>query len=195
MKDNFNDNSIDNNLWTLTNPNSLISEVNNRIEISNPHTGSIANFSNKLESVKTISSGQAVGSCFLDWTVPNTSESAGGIILWVDNNNYISITSRSTNGQFRILLRQAGVLVYDLSSDISKGTNIKITYDISTFLIKLYYWSNGWVQMGTTQTYNIGNNVKIVLSTSDEATFTGANIIQIDDLFFTNKEFTTQYPR
>ena len=36
MKDNFNDNSIDNNLWTLTNPNSLISEVNNRIEISNP---------------------------------------------------------------------------------------------------------------------------------------------------------------
>jgi hypothetical protein len=184
--DDFNDNSIDTSKWIETDPNNRVTEQNQRLELANPHTADIPVFTDQLKSTVSISSGIAVLENYLTWVTDSTEEAWGGAFLWFDNNNYAVIMSRtSSGGNLRLKIVAGGSTYYDVDTTISKGKKVKIEYDFSATTVKFFYFDgSSWVQMGTTQTVNLGTNAYVVLSAYDRTVFTGANPIIIDDLIF-----------
>ena len=198
LSDNFNDNTIDLNKWLLTNPGGWFSEVNNRLEIDVPRASTVALFVNELRSIKIISSKIIAASCNLTWTTDADNEAGVGIFL-VDittNTNYCKIMARSTPGGVYVLaIIQNGTIVYSFDTTITKGKDVKINYNTYTSEISFWYWNvNQWTQMGTTKIYNIGNSMQVVLTSQDATFINGADPGIIDNLYFQNKDFNTQYP-
>jgi len=181
--DDFDDNSIDTSIWTETDPNNRIVETNNRLEMYNPHTTNESAYDRYLKSLTSVNTNilEIVG--FIDWTNPTTQEAFGGIYAYFSNESAIRLISRGTGGTLRINIMQGNTKVYDFESSISKGRLVKITYNFSNNEIKVFYDNNGtWIQLGTTQTYNLGTTAYVMLASGDQTTFSGADTIIIDDI-------------
>jgi hypothetical protein len=58
----------------------------------------------------------------------------------------------------------------------------------------MQFGGSSWVQMGTTQSLNIGYPAKAVITCFDHTVFTGANPVNIDNLYLSNKDYITHYP-
>lgn len=197
LQDNFNDNSINTSIWTKTDTYSRITEQNNRLEFNCPHTNpTYQSFDTcKLTSIPTVTSGVATLSGNLDWTDPGTGETQGGFRLQVDGNNFASITSRDNGGKYRLVIVSGGSAVYDNRPGITKVKDVKITYDISSHNIKFWYWNGStWTQMGTTQNYNLGSTLYAVIGWDDWSSYPNADLGKVDDVYFTDVDFATQYP-
>lgn len=190
--DNFTGTTIDTNKWTETDPNSWISQ-NNVINIALPHSSIVSEFTNNLTSVSSITSGTAVVQGNITWTTDSSNEAMGGIYLWKDNNNYAFIGSRATGGRYRLRIVSGGSSVYSLETSIAKGKDVKIVSNGTQ--VSFYYWSgSSWTQIGTTQTVSLGYNLKYIISSEDYTGRTGANPITIDNSYFSDQDYTTQYP-
>jgi hypothetical protein len=182
--DDFDDNSIDTNIWTETDPTNRITETNSRLEMYNPHTTNESEYGRFLKSLTSVNANifEIVG--FIDWTNPTTNEALGGIYAYFSNGNVVRLICRSsTSGSLRVSIVQGGTSVYNFESSISKGRLVKITYNFSNNEIKAFYDNNGtWTQLGTTQTFNLGTTGYVYLTSFDLTTFDGANTIIIDDI-------------
>jgi hypothetical protein len=200
MQDNFAGTTIDTAKWNETDADGIISQ-NNELIINVGTHSSKALFANKLQSDSTITSGVAVLQARFDFT----SEPADGngamwhLMLYVDDSNWAAITCRSGSGDalddFRLQITDGGSVVYDnYATAVSSPDDVKITYNIATGAIAFYYWTTEWVQLGTTQTFDIGSTVYACLTCRDLATWSGTNIGEYDNLFFTQTDYSTQYP-
>lgn len=190
MKDNFFGTTIDTSKWVETDTDGLISQ-NGRLIFSNPHN---ATRSSNLTSVSTSSAAILVAQMNLDWTDPGSNEASVAMTLKRDSNNSCAIGCRSSGGTYRLLITIGGVNVYSLETSIAKVKDVKIVDDGST--IKFFYWSGtAWTQMGTTYNGTIGrsNNV-VVLSNYDASGFVNCDIAYIDNFFFSDADYQTQYP-
>lgn len=195
LSDNFNDNSIDINKWSETDPGSQIAESGSQIQIANPHTAAIAEFANYLKSVVSISSGIVCIQGYLTWITDSANEALGGIYLAKDSSNFARITSRSTGGKLRIDVITGGVSRYSLETTIDKGKDVKIEYDVSATTVKFFYWNGtAWVQMGTTQTFNLGTPLYYYITAGDNSGFTGANTIIIDNAYLVRGSYSINPP-
>lgn len=192
LKDNFTGTTIDTGKWTETDPNSYISQ-NDALLIANPHSVTIAWFTNKVESVASISSGVAVVQAYSTWPSGGVQESFGGLFLSKDSNNFALIGSRSSGGTYRVVIYTGGIQRYSYESSVTVGKDVKIWTDGTS--IKFFYWSgSAWTQIGTDQTYSLGYNLKVVLTSYDYTSTSNTNPITIDNLYFSNADYTTQYP-
>ena len=192
FQDDFTGATIDAGKWTETDPNSRISQ-SNTLSIANPHSDNRAIFVDNLTSVSSIGSGVAVLQANLTWTTDSAQEAQGGVMLYKDANNYAWICSRTaTSGVFRLQIVSSGSSVYSFTTAITKAKDVKIWTDGTD--IKFYYYNAGWTQMGSTQTYSLGYSLYAVLTAVDGTTYTGANPVIIDDLYFSNADYATQYP-
>lgn len=191
FSDNFTGTTIDTTKWTETDPASCIAQ-NDTLNITNNHTAK-ARFANKLQSVSTVSSSNAVAQAYINWTDPTTQEALCGMFLYKDANNYAYVGSRSSGGTYRLLIQSGGSQVYTLDGNIAQNKDVKITFDGTS--VKFWYWNgSAWTQMGTTQTYNLGANCGVVLSTEDSTSFTGADVVSFDNLYLSDADYSTQYP-
>jgi len=185
--DDFNDNVIDTEIWTETDPGSLISETGGRLSIAAPHTSSIAEFANKLVSNVSISSGIVSLQANITWTTDSTNEAQTGVYVYADNSNFAYLGARSQGGKMRIRVTQGGTSKYSLESTVPKDNTYKITYDISTYNIKFWYLDNGtWTQIGVTQEYNLGASFNALMTVTDSITFNGADPTTFDNLIMHN---------
>lgn len=197
LRDDFNLNEIDVKKWTETDPNSRVSISNYRVALANSHGATRSPFTDMLKSVASVASGVATVQATVTWDDDTNNEAIGGIWLYVDANNYISLTSRSGGGTYRLRIFDGGSQVYTLETAITKNKIVKITYDLSSKDIKFWYWDavdDEWVQMGTTQNVDIGSTCYAVLTSQDDTTFTGADTVYIDDLYLSNADYSTQKP-
>lgn len=195
FSDNFTGTTIDTGKWNETDPNSRISQ-NNSIIFTFPHTSTDAEMANNLLSVSTISSGVAVAQANLTWTTDGSAEAIAQFGLYKDSNNYAVVQSRNNDGgKYRLNIKYNGSIVYDLdSTDLpAKGKDIKVWTDGTS--IKFFYWNTSvWTQFGTTQTYSLGYNLKVVLNARDVNEANGCNPANIDDVYFSDEDYSTQYP-
>lgn len=197
MQDNFDDNSIDTTKWDETDPNTRVAETGSLLQLTNGHGFNRAFFVDKLVSDISITSGVAVAQADLTWTDPGANEAQGGVFLYVDDNNWCGVTSRSTPGsKYTIATRFGGADDWDQTGYASLPGTIKITYDLSSKDIKFYYWNtNTWTQMGSTQNHDIGTTVKMALSSDDNTSYLRADLIQIDNAYFVKGDYTTNPPQ
>jgi len=195
MKDDFNDNSINTEKWNETDPNSRVAEANNRLELANPHSAARDYFEDYLLSDLSLSLGIITAQCNLTWTTDGSSEAGGGIHLYKDDNNYAAIRSRSGGGDYGLRIYSGGEFVYSVDSEITKGKDIKIEYDVSATTIKFFYWNvNTWTQMGTTQTYDLGTPLFLGFTSGDGIAYNGADPVIIDNAYLVKGSYATQYP-
>ena len=197
FKDNFTGSTINTSIWNETDTDGVISQ-NNVLNLDCEASTNRALFYNKLQSVATITSGVACVQGNLTWTTNSTNEPQAGIFLYVDDNNYAAITTRSTpGGQYRCVINTGGGgFEYSVEPGISKGKDVKITYDIGATSIKFWYWNgSAWVQMGTTQTYNIGSTVYCCISGVIGTTpADGVDPLIVDDAYFFETDTSDHYP-
>lgn len=148
-----------------------------------------------------------IAQCNLDWTGAGGSEDIVGFGIGsntpsgyvYDTAYYAKITSRSDIGsEYRLW---AGAATYNSYSNsttgITKGKDVKIVYNTSNNEIKFYYWNGStWVQMGTTQTYNIKNSGTVYLSLFYDNIQTTVSPAVFDKIYFDSytADYTTQYP-
>ena len=186
--DDFNDNSIDTAKWDETDPASVIAETSSTLQISRALSTQLR-FVNKLQSDASITSGVAVVQSDFTWTTDSADESLMMFVLYVDDSNYATISSRATGGVYRLIIVDGGSTVYNLETAIAKNKSVKITYDITSKDIKFWYWGGAsWTQMGTTQNVDIGSTVKMVFSVESGTTQTGANPGIWDNAYFISGE-------
>ena len=153
-------------------------------------------FRNNLNSKATIVSGTVVAQANVTWTTNGLGEAVGGFYLYKDSSNYIYVGARSTGGTYRILIYVGGVKVYDLSTSITKGKDIKIWTDGTT--IKIFYWNTAymsvWSPLCPAQTISLPGPYHVLLSCQQSAGWTGAIPVTFDNVYFWNFDYITQYP-
>jgi len=135
---------------------------------------------------------------YLSWSTDSAQEAQGGLMMAVDGtpDTYAWIISRNgtTTNAYRLQIVVGGSSVYSFNTAITKGKNVKIEYNTDNNEIKFYYYNSGWVQMGTTQTYDLGDVLYTYMTSSDNTAFNGANPITIDDLYFSKGAYTSATP-
>lgn len=197
FKDNFTGSTINTAIWNETDPDGVISQ-NNALNLDCEASTGRSLFYNKLQSVATITSGVACVQGNLTWTTDSTNEPQAGIFMYVDDNNYAAITTRSTpGGKYRCVINTGGGgFEYSVEPNVVKGKDVKITYDIASKDIKFYYWNgSAWVQMGTTQNANLGSTVYYVISGVIGTTPSeGVDPLTVDDAYFFTTDTSDHYP-
>lgn len=186
--------TIDTEKWGETDPNSSISQ-NNALILTIPHTSNISEFTNKLTSVNSIASGDAVAQSYLTWTTDKAQEPIAGMYLYRDNSNFASVTARGGSGVYRLRIYTGGVSRYDFNTAITKAKNIKIWTDGTD--IKFFYWDTtalAWVQMGSTQTYSLNYPLYHVISFVDNTVFEGGNPCTLNTALFCSYDYSTLFP-
>lgn len=182
--------------WTETDPDSVISQSGTLI-LSNPHSWTKLRFTNKLQSVSTVTSTFASIQCNMTWTTDSTSESQWLFTLYKNNTNYCNISARTASGWvYRLDIVIWWTWVYAFETAITKGKDVKITYDYTTNEIKFWYWSgSAWTQMWTTQTFDLDWTLYALFTQEDTASYTGANPVTIDNFYMVDTaNYSTQYP-
>lgn len=195
FSDNFTWTTIDTGKWTETDPNSVISQ-NGNLVLSNPHSWLVLRFANKLQSVSTVTTWFVAAQCNMTWTTDSTNEAQWMLMLYKDNSNYISISPRTSGGWvYRLDIVIWWTWVYALETAVTKWKDIKITYNYATNEIKFWYWNTSWVQMWTTQTFDIDWTFYSLFTTEDTASYTGANPVTIDNFYMVSgADYTTNVP-
>ncbi len=108
FKDLFTGATIDTSIWSETDTDGVISQ-NDVLNVDCEAGTGRALFYNKLQSVDSVTSGVVCVQGNLTWTTDSANEPQAGIFLYVDDNNYAAITTRSTpGGKLRLIVQTGG---------------------------------------------------------------------------------------
>lgn len=197
FKDNFTGSTINTAIWNETDPDGVISQ-NNVLNLDCEASTNRNIFYNKLQSVATVTAGVACVQGKLTWTGNSANEPFAGIFLYVDDNNFAAIGTRTTpGGKLKLFVQTGGGgFEYANEPDIVKDKDVKITYDIASHDIKFYYWNgSAWAQMGTTQNADLGSTVYYCISGVIGTTpAKGVDPLIVDDAYFFTTDTSDHYP-
>ncbi len=142
------------------------------------------------------------------WTNNSVNEDIAGIGIssnsslataWYTTTYSAKITTREDTGwKYRLFAWAATYNSYWNSATwITKGKDVKITYDTSNNNIKFWYWSgSAWTQMWTTQTYDIKNWWTLYFHVWYDIILSSLWLTTFDNIYFGSAaiDYTTQYP-
>jgi predicted GH43/DUF377 family glycosyl hydrolase len=201
--DDFTGSTIDTNKWTITNPDSVITQ-NGTLNIAN--TGSnTAMFRNNVKSIATVANGGvAVVQSHVTWSGTYAGEAVAGLYLYKDSTNYAYIGDRtviSPGNTYQLYVYTGGVQRYQFGSTVSKDKDVKIWTDGTN--VKFFYWevfthvdgglAGQWTQIGTTQTFSISGPYYAVLS--NEQNFpTWSNTLIFDNVSLSSNDYIANFP-
>lgn len=151
--------------------------------------------------------------CNLTWNPTGEQEQFWGMIISSTDFNVntvsynqpynISINSRAQSSTWRYALSlwtNTPLVYYNTTTWIDKWKDVKITYNTSNNEIKYWYWdtwTSAWVQMWTTQTYDIlqGWDIKLYLY-NNYLNSLWSETYTMNNIYFWNAvtDYTTQYP-
>jgi hypothetical protein len=199
--DAFTGNTIDTNKWTVTNPDSKISQ-NNVLTIAAGGSNTTL-FRNNLMSVATVANGVTLVQSNVTWTGTFAGEAVAGLYLYKDSQNFIYVGNRSTispGGKYQVYIYKNNSIVYNLSTEITKGKDIKIWTDGTQ--VKIYYWQESlfnanhgeWTQIGATQAWVVAGPYYTVLSNQQNSGAGWNNPIIFDNIYLSSNEYISQYP-
>lgn len=197
MSDNFDDNIIDAGKWNVVNTNPtavIISETGGKLQLESTMSANANFWQDRVESIAVLNEGAV--SAVLNRDPNNFAGEASAFTLAADLNNRISIArSNDGNGSVDLYIIKESSSVYTNTglSTPSFNNQFKITYSA---LKEVAFWCWGgssWVQLGTTQTVDIGTGLKAVFTLSDRANAT-PQTFTIDNFHLTLEDYSTQYP-
>lgn len=186
--------------WTETDPSSLINWYDEYIDsafVSIPHTSTRSLFSTKIQSVSSVSSWVATFTWAFQWIDAWTNEAICSIGLYIDNNNYAMFQSRTATWDFlRLVIVQWWVTRYNQEINTFSQYQYlkKITYNISTKDIKFWYYDWAWIQMWTTQNWNLWTTTYACASFSDAVSYTNCDWFYLDFMALSSVDHTTDFP-
>jgi hypothetical protein len=190
----FTGTTIDTAKGTVTNPdvaNLTISQNNKLIFTRTTDTAIASTLVNYWRSVNTYTRGTFAVLFNKD---AGFATSAASFQYRVDANNDIAILKKANSAtEVTLRVRVSAATVYTLDVTVSQNSRFKIAYN-SLNEIRFYYYSSGWIQIGTTQTYNVGSSANIQLATNSESADAPADAFSFDTLYVTDKEYTTVTP-
>lgn len=193
FQDDFEDNSIDTGLWTVTNnasPARTVAETGGKLSISTDGSDSGTPFDTYIESDLTITEGAV--QCDLQFV---TNQMNFGFGLWVDSNNHAVIMGNGSGTNYRLRLLAGGSVIYDTNTAISGSIerSVRVTVDADDAITFQYWDGTGWATLGTPQTANIGTNKKAVLYSAGGGG--SASEITMDNFYMDkNPAYTGQNP-
>lgn len=208
MQDDFNDNSIDFAKWTITGAFGKITEANQRLEFDLDHADAIIgnNLDHTIKANTTFNSDKIW--IQTDLEIPNT-QADGGIIHFGlfktsdgNNNNCIRLIGDTTNiGRFKFQVFSGGVKEYEVSNIGGTTGTYKIGYDITTNDIQFFELTapDTWVQIGTTQNYDIiGDELTETLTAlyaiTDALAATEHDYTYADNFYISTADYSTSNP-
>ena len=194
FEDDFTGTSLDTAKWDLSNPDSadLIISQNDKLLFTRVTDLQVTNsLNNNITSDNSYLKGGALSVLCnreVGYNISNT------VIRWDFNGTSDQIRINTENDDFLLIIRQGGTTVYNVSSGVTTDKRIKVTYDNSND-IKFWYWGGAsWVQMGTTQNYNLGAVGFVSLSSGSNAGDAINDVFSFDDVRVTNADYTTELP-
>jgi hypothetical protein len=125
----------------------------------------------------------------------NYGADLSGMGFYLSNGSRACIISASTDNNVRLFIFISGTgTVYDATVACAGGLNnsFKIAY-ASDNTIKYYYWTgSAWVQLGATQTQNIGTNKMVAFTQATNVAH--SQNLQIDNVYVCASDFATLNP-
>lgn len=204
MSDNFDDATIDVSKWITTNPvdGVDISETTTLNFIGNPASPVASSNPNNVTSVNGFNGNDLV----FRVTVSRNSTAANAVKSFkvfdatatYSTGKQVSITCNGTISQFLICTVYDGATFIYNPGNTSYQWNtspidIRITYNLNTFLIKFQVFTGVWTTVGS-YTYDLGTSLKTGFSTNSNATDTGTPTTMFDNFYVTNYEFAGNTP-
>lgn len=195
LSDDFTGTTIDTTKWTVTDPaDELAISQNETIKFHATGVTSVDAYANNMIAATGYT--DALQVLAADFIFTNTPTNNFFFELRVDANNTVRIVgdiSSTSRAKARLLIVQGGLVAYDLKSSIDfNNKRWKIKKDGSNN-ISFFYWDGAaWVQVGVTQTVNIGTTFKPYMSMSGVAGDVAT--MEWDNLRLTNYDYTTRLP-
>lgn len=194
LEDDFTGVTIDTNKWAVTNPDpaKVVISQNGFLELDSIAGAVASTYANNVTSVDawtdTILSLQAD----LTQVVALGQSPSIGFMLWVDNNNWVAVwAATDVNTLAAIRIQSGGSPVLNADTLFDFNGKWKIEKDGNDWS---FYRHDGtsWVQVGTTQTENIGATFKVMSQAG--AHLTNAQTFRVDNLFLTDRIYTSETP-
>lgn len=196
MHDDFTGSVIDTAKWGIEDQDGTITQ-NNQIIIDNPHTFSQDWFANALISVLSVDSGSsdAIVQAYVDWTDPGMREAFSGIGIHSDYDNFAHLGAGGNNN-YHLTIFSEGVQVYGNYSSAGYPWIIRLKYNQASKQITTEYWrTTFWDSLFPVQVFNIGEISHAHITTRDDiGAFMNADQVYIDDFYFHDQDYSTQYP-
>lgn len=203
LYDEFSDGTIDPAKWAVTDPADgvTISEVGSRLRFSLNVASPVASTNtNHVDSVSSFGTTPLIlrASAFHSATGLN---STALFKLYNAGDTYASARQASigksagATPKATLNIYNGTTFIYQVTTSINfHNTAFKITYS-ATHDIKFYYWDgSAWVQMGTTQNFDLGGSLKVSFGANCSGSDTGTPTLEFDTLYLTNTDYSTVVP-
>lgn len=203
LYDEFSDGTIDPAKWAVTDPADgvTISEVGSRLRFSLNVASPVASTNtNHVDSVSSFGTTPLIlrASAFHSATGLNSTA-----LFKLYNSGDSYATARQTSigksagatPKATLNIYNGSTFIYQVTTSINfHNTAFKITYS-ATHDIKFYYWDgSAWVQMGTTQNFDLGGSLKVSFGANCSGSDTGTPTLEFDTLYLTNTDYSTVVP-
>ena len=197
-QDDFTGTTINTGKWTVTNPYGVISQ-NNDLTLTTDNASSTNRVTgDNLTSINTANRDIITARCDFNWSGGLSIDHFISFGLWRDSNNFIYLENGYNSNNYAFVIEQGGSLRYNPVSSIERGKSIKVTYNTANNEIKFWYWDSAWIQMGTTQTWDVrgaGVLQARILGNNYATSGSGTPIIgTIDNLYMTIGDYETLTP-
>lgn len=190
-KNQFNTPSIDPALITVVNPDPTkvaIVQEKGQLRLKNLGNGTFTFLTNYA-----ITPDAYTGAMHTRFSLNNFDPSVTAMVMiYVDANNRLGLIKNSDN-RWVIFINQGGQQRYSLTSAFPSCAVIRISIS-ATNVIQFFQYLNGWVQVGTDQTWNLGANKKFMAYLAGDTTHRHETEMCIGDLYIHNVNFNTLYP-
>lgn len=160
-QDDWNGGVIRPSIWTTLDPNSVLSVVSDTLRIAG--SGTLSVFDNSITSVVSVSNDDTATQVDLSILLADTTNQANiQVLLWKDNNNYASFSTRNTadGSNLKRIVFENGVPVVNQNESIALGNIFLLSYEPSTRTVTWRYESGGvWALPIATHVMSAGFNL------------------------------------
>lgn len=195
LRDTFRSGStIDTSKWTITTNGLVTFTQTDGVGLNLAISDTIATFfQNNIASIATVanSSSGATVEFYMDWDDPQALNKVCGALLYFDSQNYVSLRNDDTvtGRTIRINIVKGNNQVIDfLETEQLKASYFRITYDFTTFNIKVFYKKGlVWYQFFETVSFNLGTSARVMFAgAKDSAPKVGSDNLSIKDVVLYN---------
>lgn len=197
-QDNFNDNTINTEIWDITNvTDALVQEQNSQLELSATVATAPTFFGLVLANAVTTTNDIIIIQFKPNWGDTGSLITRFGLTTSTYNEDKIAVFTRHTASAYnRLRALVIDNAVTEVSANTTLATNVdtRIKYVPSTGAVTFEYWNgSAWTELsGTAGNVDLGTSVKAFLYTRTGAVT--SEIASCDDFYICNDDYSTQYP-
>ena len=204
LQDDFSDGTIDTTKWDVTDPADgvTISETGSRLRFTaNPASAVASTNTNYISSDLTFATSIKRVLRVTTYSNAQSINQSGLFKLYNSSDTFATarqvqlVKSNAATPKAILRIYNGSSFVYDITTAINWDQQAFMIVLETNNDVKFYNWNgSAWVQLGTTQNFNIGGSVKIAMAANSSASDTGTPLVEFDTLYMTNDTYSTVTP-